>query len=107
MFRPMMAIIRRRPTLQHFTKTCRTEHHTQHQTQYRRPTVKEHDHHWDSQQDFNKLKHFINFNKSILIILSTSVTHTRQHACNTCEAFPLKCWSPSDDGHQWPKHVKA
>jgi hypothetical protein len=22
-------------------------------TQYRRPTVKEHDHHWDSQQDFN------------------------------------------------------
>jgi hypothetical protein len=29
--------------------------------------------------------------------LSTGVTHTRQHACNTCEAFPLKCWSPSDD----------
>jgi hypothetical protein len=43
MFRPMMAI----------TKTRRTEHHTQDQTQYRRPTVKEHDHHWDSQQDFN------------------------------------------------------
>jgi hypothetical protein len=41
---------------------------------------------------------FINFNKSILTILSTSVTHTRQPACNTCEAFPLKCWSPPDDG---------
>jgi hypothetical protein len=39
---------------------------------------------------------FINFNKLILTILSTSVTHTRQHACNTCEAFPLKCWSLSD-----------
>jgi hypothetical protein len=54
-----------------FTKTRRTEHHktpsthththarthththTQDQTQYRRPTVNEHDHHWDSQQDFN------------------------------------------------------
>jgi hypothetical protein len=32
---------------------------------------------------------------------------SREHACNTCEAFPLKCWSPSDDGHHWPKHVKA
>jgi hypothetical protein len=20
-----------------------------------------------------------------------------------CEAFPSKCWSPSDDGHHWPK----
>jgi hypothetical protein len=27
----------------------RTEHHTQ----YRRPSVKEQDHHWDSQQGFN------------------------------------------------------
>jgi hypothetical protein len=27
--------------------------HTEEQTQYRGPTVKEHDHHWDSQQDFN------------------------------------------------------
>jgi hypothetical protein len=44
------------------------------------------------------LKIVINFIKSILTILSPSVTHTRQHACNTCEAFPLKCWSPSDDG---------
>jgi hypothetical protein len=45
-------------------KTRRTEHHrtlphTQDQTQHRRPTMKEHDHHWDSQQDF---EHFINFN---------------------------------------------
>jgi hypothetical protein len=23
------------------------------------------------------------------------------------EAFPLKCWSPSDDGRHWPLHVKA
>jgi hypothetical protein len=66
-------------------------------TQYRRPTVKEHDHHGDSQQ-FNEFKYVINFNKSNLTISSTSVPHTRQHACNTCEAFPLKCWSPSDDG---------
>jgi hypothetical protein len=51
-------------------------------------------------------KSFINFNKSVWTILSTSVTHTRQHACNKYEAFPLKCWSPSDDGHHWPKHVK-
>jgi hypothetical protein len=43
----------------------------------------------------------------ILTILSTSVTHTRQHACNTCEAFPLKCWSPSDDGHHWPETLKT
>jgi hypothetical protein len=40
-------------------KTRRTEHHntpsthTQDHTQRRRPTAKEHDHHWDSQQDFN------------------------------------------------------
>jgi hypothetical protein len=53
------------------------------------------------------LKYCLNFNKSILTILSPSVTHTRQQACNTCEAFPLKCWSLSDDGHHWPKHVKA
>jgi hypothetical protein len=69
--------------------------------------MKEHDHHWDSQKDFNEFKRFINFNKSILTILSTSVTHTRQHACNTREAFTLKCWLPSDDGHHWPKHVNA
>jgi hypothetical protein len=30
----------------------------EHHTQYRRPTVKEHDHHWDSQQDFNSLNFF-------------------------------------------------
>jgi hypothetical protein len=52
------------------------------------------------------LKYCLNFNKSILTILSPSVTHTRQQACNTCEAFPLKCWSPSDDGHHWPKHLR-
>jgi hypothetical protein len=46
-------------------------------------------------------------NKSNLTILSAGVTHTRKHACNTCEVFPLKCWSPSDDGHHWPKRVKA
>jgi hypothetical protein len=42
-------------------------------------------------------------------MLSTSETHTRQHARNTrtCEAFHLKCWSPSDSGHHWPKHVKS
>jgi hypothetical protein len=76
--------------------------HTQEQTRYRRPTVKEHDHHWDSQQDFYIFKNFINFNKSNLTNLSTSVTHTWQHARNTCESFPLTCWSPSDDGHHWP-----
>jgi hypothetical protein len=27
-------------------------------------------------------------------------------ACNIHEAFALKCWSPSDDDHHWPKHVK-
>jgi hypothetical protein len=26
---------------------------------------------------------------------------------NTREALHLKCWSPSDDGHPWPKLVKA
>jgi hypothetical protein len=30
-----------------------TRTHTQEQTQYRRPTVKEHDHQWDSRQDLN------------------------------------------------------
>jgi hypothetical protein len=91
---------------QQFTKIHCTEHqkppstHTQEQTQYRRSTVKEHDHHWDSQQDFNELKICINFNKSVLTILSPSITHT-------CEAFSLKCWTPSDDGHYWPKHIKA
>jgi hypothetical protein len=29
------------------------------------------------------------------------------HACNTCETFHFKGWLPSDDGHHWPKHVKA
>jgi hypothetical protein len=53
------------------------------------PTVKEHDHHWDSQQDFNQLKNVINFNKSNLTISGTSVTHTRKHACNTCEEFSV------------------
>jgi hypothetical protein len=43
----------------------------------------------------------------ILLVLTILSTTTRQHACNTCEAFPLKCWSPSDDGHHWRKHVKA
>lgn len=28
-------------------------------------------------------------------------------AHNTCEALSLKCQSPSDDGHHWPKPVKA
>jgi hypothetical protein len=28
-------------------------------TQYRRPTVKEHDHHWDSQQDSNAENVFV------------------------------------------------
>jgi hypothetical protein len=96
-----------------FVKTVMNENtttlrpHAQDHTQCRRPTVKEHDHQWDSQQDFNELKNVINFEKSNLTILSTSVTHTRQHACNTSEAFPLKCWSPSDDVHHWPEHVKA
>jgi hypothetical protein len=31
-------------------------------TQHRRPNMKEHDHHWDSQQDSNQSKIFINFN---------------------------------------------
>jgi hypothetical protein len=53
------------------------------------------------------MKHFINLKKSNLTILNTSVNHTRKHACNTREAFPLKCWSPSDDGHHWSKRVKA
>jgi hypothetical protein len=43
MFRSMMAII----------GTRRTEHHIQDHTRYIRPTVKEHDHHWDLQQDLN------------------------------------------------------
>jgi hypothetical protein len=28
------------------------------------------------------------------------------HARNKREAFPLKCRSPSGDGHHWPKYVK-
>jgi hypothetical protein len=27
-------------------------------------------------------------------------------ALNTGKAFPLKCWSTSDDGNHWPKHAK-
>jgi hypothetical protein len=50
--------------------------HTQEQTQCRRPTVKEHGQHWDSQQDFNELKKVINFNKLIVTISSPSVTQT-------------------------------
>jgi hypothetical protein len=38
-------------------------HHTQDHTQYRRPTVKEHDHYWDSQQGIT--------NWNILLILTT------------------------------------
>jgi hypothetical protein len=93
------------PSDGHVPSHARTHTHTH--TKHRRPTVKEHDHYWDSQQDFKELKNVISSNKSDLTILSTSVTHTRQHACNTCEAFPLKCWSLSDDGHHWPKHVNA
>jgi hypothetical protein len=48
------------------------------------------------------MKNFINFSKSILSVLSPSVTH----ACNTREAFLLKCWSPSGDCNHWLKHVK-
>jgi hypothetical protein len=51
---------------QNTTKLCP---HTQDQTQYRGPTVKEHDHHWDSQQDFNEMYNFIHFNKSNLTTL--------------------------------------
>jgi hypothetical protein len=39
------------------------------------PTVKERDHHLDTEQDFNEVKIFINFEKSILTILSPNVTH--------------------------------
>jgi hypothetical protein len=38
---------------------------------------------------------------SVLTLNKTS------HARNTCEAFRLKCLSPSNIGHHWPKHVKA
>jgi hypothetical protein len=55
-----------------YDRTPQTSVHTH--TQYRRPTVKEHDHHWDSHQDFNELKYFINFKRSILTVLSPSVT---------------------------------
>jgi hypothetical protein len=57
MFRPMMAIMGQNTTnlLPH------THTHTQGQTQYRRPSEKEHDHHWDSQQDFNELNFFYQF----------------------------------------------
>jgi hypothetical protein len=62
----------RRVTEHHKTPST----HTQEQTQYRRLTVKEHGHHWDSQQDFSELENVINFNKSILTIFSPSVSHT-------------------------------
>jgi hypothetical protein len=49
-------------------------------------------------------------NRNILLLstkhfLNTSVL-TLTGQSNTGEAFPLKCWSPSDDGHHWPKHIK-
>jgi hypothetical protein len=43
----------------HKTPQTAVHRHTQDQTQYRRPTVKEHGPHWDSQQDFNELKIFV------------------------------------------------
>jgi hypothetical protein len=37
-----------------FTQNTTELHpHAQDHTQYRQPTVKEHDHHWDLQQDLN------------------------------------------------------
>jgi hypothetical protein len=95
------------------TKTHCTEHHKPPSTHTRTTTHNTDDLLWrnttitGTQQDFNELKNCINFNKSVLTILSPSVTHTWQHACNICEAFPFKCWSLSDDGHHWPKHVEA
>jgi hypothetical protein len=53
------------------------------------------------------MEHFINFNKSMLTILSTSVPVQDNMHVITREAFPLKCWLPPDDGHHWLKHVKA
>jgi hypothetical protein len=47
------------------------------------------------------------YEHQVEVFSSTIVTHTRQHACNICEAFSLKCWFPSSGGHQWPEHVKA
>jgi hypothetical protein len=38
-------------------------------------TVKEHDHHWDSQQDSNQIEISINFNVIKILVL----IHTRQH----------------------------
>jgi hypothetical protein len=69
MFQPMKAIIAQ--------DTTKLHPHTQKHTQHRRPTVKEHDHHWDSQQDFSEFNFFINFNKSILIKLRHSRSQAR------------------------------
>jgi hypothetical protein len=47
------------------------------------------------------IENFINFNKSVLTVLITSVTHTRQHACNICvwsisfEVLFISRWYPS------------
>jgi hypothetical protein len=45
------------------------------------------------------------------VLVNTSHTGPTQyratHACNTCEAFPLKWWSLSNNGHHWPKHVES
>jgi hypothetical protein len=43
------------------------------------------------------------------LFLNTSAVNPYKttHASKTREAFPLKSWSPSDDGFHWPKHVEA
>jgi hypothetical protein len=67
--------------------------------------VKEHDQHWDSQQEvfdrnilLFKGKHNLNTSFNLYSIL---IVH------NACKAFLFKCWSHSDDSHHWPKHIKA
>jgi hypothetical protein len=112
-FREVLVLITPAPRgfSQRFTKTRRTEHHKTLST-HTRP----HTYCGGTRPSLGLTARFLTinnqqivliFNKLILTILSTSVTHTRQHACNICEAFPSKCWSPSDDDHHWPKHVKA
>jgi hypothetical protein len=61
--------------------------------------VKEHDHHWVSQQDSNQSKILLFSSKLILNTIVSTIT--RQNTCT------LKCWSPSYDGHHWPKNAKA
>jgi hypothetical protein len=49
------------------------------------------------------------FNRKIVLFLMKDILNISVltlTACNTGKAFPLKCWSPSDDGNHWPKHVK-